>query len=84
MSHRNRYRHSRAADETAGGAPEVIADLCDQVHTLRAALEIAHAKFEMESGDVLDFADQLAAADGATFSPVAVAGRLRCLIRGQW
>ncbi|MCU1640883.1 MAG: hypothetical protein JWN03_1158 [Nocardia sp.] len=63
---------------------EVIADLCDRVHTLYAELDIAHAKAAAESGAVLDFADELAAADNTEFSPAVAAGRLRCLVRGQW
>lgn len=33
---------------------------------------------------VLEFADALAAVDGAGIAPALVAGRLRNLVRGQW
>lgn len=53
----------------------------EEIARLRAELDIAHARIESA---VLDFADEMAAADGSGFSPVVAAGRLRNLVRRQW
>ncbi|GAB4582593.1 hypothetical protein [Nocardia sp. IFM 10818] len=53
----------------------------EEIARQRAELEIALAKF---GAAVLDFADEMAAADGSEFSPPVAAGRLRNLVRGRW
>lgn len=53
----------------------------EEIARLRAELDIAHARI---ASAVLDFADEMAAADGSDFSPAVAAGRLRNLVRRQW
>lgn len=58
-----------------------LTELAGQARNILAQMGFAVAPIE---NAILEFADELAAADGAEFTPAVIAGRLRNVVRGHW